>query len=158
MHQQPPKTPLFASISPANASQLDSSRASIVYRDPTTNSAYRARRHSTRLGQRPGMTPERGRSTLGCEGAADADSHVAGHAHEDGVGQHLSLLQVARSVPHAAKAPLKLTPMSPHRLARTEPWRVPSSAFDPQTVIGSVRAVGQSASSGPACWRLRPIA
>src|SRR5215475_5724154 len=35
MHQQPPKTPLFASTSPANASQLDSSRALIVYPDPT---------------------------------------------------------------------------------------------------------------------------
>src|SRR5512134_1422993 len=36
MHQQPPKTPLFASTSPANASQLDSSRALIVYPDPTS--------------------------------------------------------------------------------------------------------------------------
>ena len=36
MHQQPPKTPLFASTSPANASQLDSSRALIVYPDSTS--------------------------------------------------------------------------------------------------------------------------
>src|SRR5207247_10179079 len=34
MHQQPPKTPLFASTSPANASQFDSSRALIVYPTP----------------------------------------------------------------------------------------------------------------------------
>src|SRR4051812_41035347 len=36
MHQQPPKTPLFASTSPANASQLASSRVLIVYPDPTS--------------------------------------------------------------------------------------------------------------------------
>src|SRR3954453_16403211 len=36
MHQQPPKTPLFASTSLANASQLDSSRALIVYLDRTS--------------------------------------------------------------------------------------------------------------------------
>ena len=41
MHQQPPKTPLFSSTSLANASQLDSSRALVVYPDPTTNSASR---------------------------------------------------------------------------------------------------------------------
>src|SRR5262249_4632505 len=35
MHQQPPKTPLFASTSRANASQVDSSRASIRYPEPT---------------------------------------------------------------------------------------------------------------------------
>src|SRR6266508_2672355 len=34
MHQQPPKTPLFAATSLANASQLDSSRALIVYPRP----------------------------------------------------------------------------------------------------------------------------
>src|SRR5215211_1615268 len=36
MHQQPPKTPSFASTSPANASQLDSSRDFTVYPDPTS--------------------------------------------------------------------------------------------------------------------------
>src|SRR4051812_39598126 len=36
MHQQPPKTPLFASTRAANGSQLDSSRALIVYPDPTS--------------------------------------------------------------------------------------------------------------------------
>src|SRR4051812_6654824 len=36
MHQQPPNTPLFASTSPANASQLDSSRALIAYLDLTS--------------------------------------------------------------------------------------------------------------------------
>lgn len=39
MHQQPPKTPLFASTSRANASQLDSSSTLIVYPAPTTDAA-----------------------------------------------------------------------------------------------------------------------
>ena len=47
MHQQPPKTPSFDSTSPANASQLDSSRALIVYPDPRQLSLARhAARHS----------------------------------------------------------------------------------------------------------------
>jgi hypothetical protein len=50
MHQQPPKTPLFASTSPANAPQLDSSRALIVYPDPTsTQPSRQAAWHSAGL-------------------------------------------------------------------------------------------------------------
>src|SRR4030095_5847647 len=52
MHQQPPKTPLFSSTSLANASQLDSSRAFIVYPDPTTTSASPASTRSSFLGLR----------------------------------------------------------------------------------------------------------
>ena len=55
-----PKTPLFASTSLANASQLDPSRALIVYPDPTTNSAWPARLPTTRLGQRSATTPDIG--------------------------------------------------------------------------------------------------
>jgi lipoyl(octanoyl) transferase len=42
MHQQPPKTPLFASTNLAKASQLRSSRALIAYGDAAINSAWSA--------------------------------------------------------------------------------------------------------------------
>src|SRR6188508_208694 len=57
MHQQPPKTPLFASTSFANASQLDSSRASILYPDPTTAQPSPLGRMALVWAQCSGMTP-----------------------------------------------------------------------------------------------------
>src|SRR3954447_23895744 len=53
MHQQPPKTPLFASTSLANASQLDSSRALIVYPDRTSTQPRVRQAVGTRLGECP---------------------------------------------------------------------------------------------------------
>src|SRR5918997_600650 len=52
MHQHPPKTPLFASTSPANASQLDSSSALIAYRNLTSLQPSRQAR-SRLAGPRP---------------------------------------------------------------------------------------------------------
>src|SRR5690349_3842723 len=82
MHQQPPNTPLFASTSAANASQLDVSRALVVYAGTTT---LLARRHPLRV-----AVVEHQRVAVGVgEERHVADPGVERVAHE----RHPALLQ-----------------------------------------------------------------
>ena len=129
---QPPKTPLFASTSPANASQLDSSRALTCTPTPRQLSLAPRRGHGTRLGECAGML---------LQGLGDLVADRDRAAGED-VGSKAMRWTRGRSSPGRARFS-RWARVLPRRLPThsTDPtWnRLPTSAFSESPVVTMLR-------------------